>query len=184
MSAMFWLITLLVSLLVLLVLTLVGIQRGLQGAMVIFSGWGDFALTCVLILLVLVGLPTVIRDSSMLFPMICVGAALAALWFALTLRNTHQVSELWFSIPSKLCLVSMVILGTLLAISCAQNALKDKATPSERLKNGILAVGATLLAAKAIGLSRTLIHQASCQARVNSNNHASNPLIYREKPLS
>jgi len=152
------------SLLAFVVLTSVGIRRGLRCELVIFSGWGDFALTCILVLFGVGSIPILIRDSSMVVPILSVGTTLGLLWSVLTFRNTHQVSELWFSVPCKLSLASVVILGTLFAISCAHNALKEKATPSERLKNGALAVGASLLVSKAIDLSRKLIRQASHSA--------------------
>lgn len=169
MIPLLWLLVFCTIVLAIVTLAVVGIQRGLRSQLIVFASWWDFSLTCVVVLLPIFSGPWLLKNPESLLGICCLNCLVAVWWTVATVRSTRQYPELWFSVPAKLGLVALTVLGTLIALSCVGNALKEKASPRERALNGAIALGAGYSVAKAFSLSKQLIQQAALVPRAPRN---------------
>lgn len=135
------------------VLAGIGVYRGLQGAVIIFSSWADVALS-VAIVFCLVAIVTVLW-LKMICPQIAFALAGTVLtpWLYATSKTNRHALDLLVTAPAKMSLIGLAMLFSFLALESAAKALSPKTENRDRLINGAMAAAT---GAAAWGVFRTI----------------------------
>jgi len=140
------------------ILAFIGVQRGLQGSVIVYRSWSDCALTTVLVALLVIDLITGTwpADETLIVRILTLFVALP--WLLMTKAANQRSRSLWVVAPAKLTLIFLTGLLSFLALSYAIEVLSSKTEPHRRLTSGASAI---LTAGLALGLFRIIRHLAT-----------------------
>jgi hypothetical protein len=139
------------------VLAFIGVQRGLEGRVIVFQNWSDCALTAFMVSLLVIDLITGTwpADETRIVRILTLVVALP--WLLMTSATNSRARDLLSVVPAKLTLVLLAGISSFLALTYAVEALSSKTEPQSRLRSVASAVFAAGLALGLFGAIRRLV---------------------------
>lgn len=135
----------------------IGVYRGIQGTVIIFTSWTDLVFSFVMLLcLAVIAIATWSQAQGYQAALMLSGAVLAP-WLYTTSRTNRHLSDLLVTVPAKVTLISLALFFSILAIESITKTLSPKTENRNRLISGIIGAATGAIAWKLFRLIQRFV---------------------------